>query len=64
MLAQRLRALQEQELIERRVLATTPVQVEYHLTEKGRELEPALAAIITWSHKWIPLPDRTSDHVG
>ena len=60
MLAQRLRALQEQELIERRVLATTPVQVEYHLTEKGRELEPVLEAIIAWSHKWIPLPAETS----
>jgi len=60
MLAQRLRALREQELIERRVLATTPVQVEYHLTEKGRELEPVLEAIIAWSHKWIPLPAETS----
>ncbi|MDX6311942.1 MAG: hypothetical protein QOF44_1406 [Streptomyces sp.] len=60
MLAQRLRALQEQELIERRVLSTTPVQVEYHLTQRGLELEPVLEAIITWSHKWIPLPEETS----
>jgi DNA-binding HxlR family transcriptional regulator len=60
MLAQRLRALQEQELVERRVLSTTPVQVEYHLTQRGLELEPVLESIITWAHKWIPLPEETS----
>jgi DNA-binding HxlR family transcriptional regulator len=64
MLAQRLRALQEEKLIERRVLPTTPVQVEYHLTERGRELEPVLDAIITWSHKWIPLPGRQPDETS
>jgi DNA-binding HxlR family transcriptional regulator len=60
MLAQRLRALQEQELVERRVLSTTPVQVEYHLTQRGLELEPVLESIIAWAHKWIPLPEETS----
>lgn len=57
MLAQRLRAMQEQGLIERRVLPTTPVQVEYHLTEMGLALEPVLDAVIAWSHDWIPVPD-------
>jgi DNA-binding HxlR family transcriptional regulator len=57
MLAQRLRTLETEGLIERRVIPTSPVQVEYHLTEMGRDLEPALDAVITWSHKWIPLPD-------
>lgn len=54
MLAQRLREMQGQGLIERRVLPTTPVQVEYHLTEMGLALEPVLAAVIAWSHEWIP----------
>ncbi|GAA2042749.1 hypothetical protein GCM10009839_52060 [Catenulispora yoronensis] len=57
MLSQRLRSMQEQGLVERRVLATTPVQVEYHLTEMGRALEPVLEAVIAWSHDWIPVPD-------
>ncbi|MGW4806345.1 winged helix-turn-helix transcriptional regulator [Kitasatospora sp. NPDC004272] len=57
MLAQRLRELQDSGLIERHVLPETPVQVEYRLTDKGRDLEPVLAAIITWSHAWIPLPE-------
>lgn len=56
MLAQRLRELQSEGLIERHVVPETPVQVEYRLTGKGRDLEPVLAAIIAWSHTWIPLP--------
>ncbi|MGI8331255.1 winged helix-turn-helix transcriptional regulator [Actinomadura scrupuli] len=56
MLAQRLRTLEAEGLIERHVVPSSPVQVEYRLTEKGRDLEPVLDAVITWSHKWIPLP--------
>ncbi|MEU8272419.1 helix-turn-helix domain-containing protein [Sphaerisporangium sp. NPDC049002] len=58
MLAQRLRTLECEGLIERRVIPASPVQVEYGLTEKGRDLEPALEALIAWSHKWIPLPGQ------
>jgi DNA-binding HxlR family transcriptional regulator len=55
MLAERLRTLEADGLIERRVIPSSPVQVEYHLTEKGLELEPVLEAVLSWSHKWIPL---------
>jgi len=61
MLAQRLRSMEAEGLIERRVLPTSPVQVEYHLTEMGRELEPVLGAVIAWSHKWIPLNGTAED---
>jgi DNA-binding HxlR family transcriptional regulator len=60
MLAQRLRQLEAQEIVERRVIPSSPVQVEYHLTEKGRELEPVVDALITWSHKWIQLPETAA----
>jgi DNA-binding HxlR family transcriptional regulator len=56
MLAQRLRTMEAGGLIERRVIPRSPVQVEYYLTEMGLDLEPVLDAVITWSHKWIPLP--------
>lgn len=56
MLAQRLRELEAEGILRREVTAAMPVRVEYHLTDKGRELEPVLAALLTWSHKWIPLP--------
>jgi len=58
MLAQRLRTLEKEGLIERRVIPATPVQVEYRLTEMGRDLEPVLASVIAWSHRWIPLPEQ------
>jgi len=61
MLVQRLRELCAARLIERRVIPSTPVRVEYYLTDKGRELEPALNALIAWSHKWIPLPEATAE---
>lgn len=56
MLAQRLRTLEEHGVLERRAGAGRPAPAEYHLTDKGRELEPVLEAVITWSHRWIPLP--------
>jgi DNA-binding HxlR family transcriptional regulator len=55
MLAERLRTLEADGLIERRVIPSSPVQVEYHLTTKVLELEPVLDAVLSWSHKWIPL---------
>jgi DNA-binding HxlR family transcriptional regulator len=61
MLAHRLRELGDAGMVERRVLPTTPVRVEYHLTEMGRDIEPVLDALIVWSHAWIPLPPGTSD---
>jgi DNA-binding HxlR family transcriptional regulator len=56
MLAERLRTLEAEEILERRVIPTSPVQVEYHLTEKGLDLETVMDAVTTWSHRWIPLP--------
>jgi DNA-binding HxlR family transcriptional regulator len=46
MLAERLRDLERADLIERRVLPhTSPPSVEYHLTERGRRLEPLVDAL-------------------
>ena len=56
MLAERLRTLEADGLVERRVMPSSPVQVEYHLTEKGLDLEPVLEAVLAWSHRWDPLP--------
>jgi DNA-binding HxlR family transcriptional regulator len=64
MLADRLRSLEADGLVERRVIPSSPVQVEYHLTEKGRDLEPVLDAVLSWAHRWIPLPDETHAPAG
>jgi DNA-binding HxlR family transcriptional regulator len=56
MLTRRLRELESGGLVERKVVPTSPVHVEYHLTQMGREAGPVLDAVIGWSHKWIPVP--------
>jgi DNA-binding HxlR family transcriptional regulator len=56
MLTRRLRELEDAGLIERQVVATSPVHVEYQLTQMGREAEPVLGAVIAWSHKWMTVP--------
>jgi DNA-binding HxlR family transcriptional regulator len=61
MLAQRLRTLEENGLLERRVTPPdeggAPALIEYHLTDKGRELEPVIEAVMAWSHRWLPDDD-------
>ena len=52
MLSERLRELETEGIIARRVIPETPVRVEYELTEKGRALERALAEIGKWAERW------------
>jgi DNA-binding HxlR family transcriptional regulator len=59
MLSERLRELEAEGILARIVVPETPVRVEYELTEKGRALEHALAAVGRWAERWVtdaPLP--------
>ena len=60
MLTQRLRTLETEGLVTREVTASSPVRVEYALTEKGRALEPVLEAVVAWSHRWVPVPGEAA----
>lgn len=53
MLSDRLRILEAEGLVERKVIPETPVRVEYQLSPKGRSLESALGAIGSWAEEWI-----------
>ncbi len=53
MLAERLKELEANELVERRVYPETPVRIEYALTKKGRALTPVIASIQAWADEWI-----------
>jgi DNA-binding HxlR family transcriptional regulator len=53
MLSERLKELEEQGVIERKVYPEIPVRIEYHLTEKGKDLRSVIESIETWSHKWM-----------
>ena len=50
LLSERLKELEGEGIVERRVLDGSPVRVEYSLTPKGRALEPTLRAIKQWAH--------------
>jgi DNA-binding HxlR family transcriptional regulator len=52
LLTERLKELEEAGIVTREVAATRPLQVSYHLTEKGRALGPVVDAISTWGHDW------------
>ena len=50
-LAQRLKDLETQGLIERTVIPSTPVQIRYALTRDGHELITLLLPIVAWAHR-------------
>lgn len=52
LLSQRLRELEEEGLVERRVEAGSPVRVTYSLTAAGRELDPVLSELKSWARRW------------
>jgi DNA-binding HxlR family transcriptional regulator len=54
LLSQRLKELEAEHLIARDVIPSTPVQVLYRLTDKGRELVDALQPLVAWGAKWSP----------
>jgi DNA-binding HxlR family transcriptional regulator len=58
-LTKRLRELERQGVVERRVMPTSPPSVEYELTALGHELLPAIQSIIDVGTK---LQQRNTEH--
>lgn len=52
-LAERLRWLEAEGIVERHSYAESPPRVEYELTEKGRALLPIIDAMRTFGHDWL-----------
>ena len=53
LLSERLKELEGEGIVERRVSDELPARVEYALTEKGRALEPAVRALKDWAQDWL-----------
>jgi len=53
LLSERLKELESEGIVERRVIDDMPVKVEYALTEKGAALEPAVRALKLWARAWM-----------
>lgn len=58
LLSERLRELEAEEIVRRRVYPETPVRIEYELTPKGRDLEKVLTEVEKWAHRWASTPAR------
>src|SRR5690242_14169722 len=54
LLSERLKELEAEGIVERRVLEGSPVRVEYSLTSKGRALEPTLRGLKEWAREHLP----------
>ncbi|MEC3951993.1 helix-turn-helix domain-containing protein [Nocardia sp. CDC153] len=52
MLSQRLKELEQAEVVERQITVARPVEIRYALTPVGTKLEPVLDAVRTWSKEW------------
>ena len=52
LLSQRLRELEAEGLVERKVEPGAPVRVSYSLTIKGADLDPALRELRVWGQRW------------
>ena len=53
LLSERMKELEAEGIVERRVIDEMPVRVEYGLTVKGRALEPAVRSLKVWARSWL-----------
>jgi DNA-binding HxlR family transcriptional regulator len=55
-LAERLRVLVDNGVLERRLYSERPDRFEYRLTEKGRDLYPVVVSLLRWGDRWMSVP--------
>ena len=52
-LSERLKELEAEGIVERRVHPETPVRIEYRLTPKGEQLRRIVEAVQAWADQWV-----------
>jgi DNA-binding HxlR family transcriptional regulator len=62
-LAERLRALEQEGIVERRSYPESPPRVEYELTAKGQALLPIIEEMRRFGHEWL-VDDHEHVHVA
>lgn len=63
-ISDRLKELEAEGIVLRNVFPETPVRIEYTLTEQGAELRPVIAALETWSERWMEIPSELTNQIG
>lgn len=53
MLTQKLRELEDEGIVERKVYPVVPPKVEYSLSDQGKKLEPILKALYQWGENYV-----------
>src|SRR5918992_3705764 len=53
LLSERLKELESEGIVRRRVLGRAPVHVQYALTDKGVALEPVVRSLKSWARSWL-----------
>jgi DNA-binding HxlR family transcriptional regulator len=53
-LSERLRAVEDEGIVERHSYPESPPRVEYELTQKGESLLPIIDAMREFGHEWLP----------
>ena len=56
LLSERLKQLEADGIIHREVTPSTPVLIEYRLTEEGRDLERVIGELRRWAERWADSP--------
>lgn len=52
-LSDALKSLESNKIVTRTVSSTTPIKVNYSLTEKGRDFEQVFISMRDWGTKWL-----------
>lgn len=56
LLSERLKEMEAEDIVTRDVTPTTPVLIEYHLTEGGRDLGAVMDELGRWAERWTRTP--------
>src|SRR5262245_37441832 len=59
LLSERLKELEADGIIRRDVTPSTPVLIEYRLTDQGRDLERVMVELRSWAERWAEEPVAT-----
>ena len=61
LLSERLKELENEGIVTRVIVPSTPVRVEYHLTAKGDALSGVICALAQWAETWVdPDPEAAT----
>jgi DNA-binding HxlR family transcriptional regulator len=58
LLSDRLKELEAADIVVREVIPSTPVRIEYRLSERGGELGSVMDELASWAERWVMIADE------